>query len=66
MANAQNIDGHWYLPVEDYHELREALGMAVYHAENLRRYIDHVVVRDLAESEGGFKRAKALLDELNG
>jgi hypothetical protein len=61
---AQYIEGHWYLPVEDYHELREALDMAVYHAENLQRVRDLRVVRDLDKSEAGFRKAKRLLERL--
>jgi hypothetical protein len=63
---AQYIDGHWYLPVEDYHELRQALEMAVYHAENLRRVRNHIPVRDLSESTAGFAKAKRLLEALDG
>lgn len=51
---------------EDLIEVHEALAMALYHAENLRRYIDRVPVRDLAESEAGFEKAKHLSEAWNG
>lgn len=41
--------------------LREALGMAIYHADNLRRLIDLEPVRDLAESAAGLEQARRIL-----
>lgn len=51
---------------EDLIEVHEALAMALYHGENLRRYIDRVPVRDLAESEAGFQKAKRLSEIWHG
>lgn len=47
--------------------LREDLGIAVYHAENLQRYINHVPVRDFSESRMAFANVKRglALDETN-
>ena len=64
MRSARYIEGHWYIPVEDYHELREALGMAVYHAVNLKRLKNAEVVRDFGESQAGFVKAVQLLESL--
>lgn len=53
-------DNARYLEAEN-ERLRDGLIMATYHAENLRRYIDKQVVRDLAESEAGYDRARQIL-----
>lgn len=44
--------------------LQTALDEALYHADNLQRYIDGKPVRDLAESRAGCEHARSVLRNL--
>lgn len=53
-AHAQELEA-------ENERLREALEEAIYHADNLQRVRDGLVVRDLDESRHGLEHARAAL-----